>query len=78
MVNLNQKIENVHVFLKFVVQQLDDILTDCPQTELLTFNVEAYILYTAIFTEIKLRIVQDSIMKDFIALETNPWTRIEH
>ncbi len=49
---LNEKLENTHIFLEMVIRELDEILVDCPNTDLYKFNQEVYSIYSAVFLAI--------------------------
>lgn len=60
MSDVNEKIRNAHYFLLDIGRNLNEILDDCSMDELLALNSESYLVYSAIFMEMKRRIAKDA------------------
>lgn len=67
------EMSDIRVFLSAAGRDLHEFLATCTEGELYELNAESYAIYSAVFSEIKMRIAQDRLMCDHQDLYTNKW-----
>jgi hypothetical protein len=52
---IREKADFIHNLFEVISKDWKEVLTDCEDFDLYTFNVEAYALYSSVFGEVKIR-----------------------
>lgn len=60
--DIENKIGDMHIFFAAIGRSIEDVLSSCSDEELYVFNVESYVLYSAIFGECKIRIARSALV----------------
>ena len=59
--DIETKISDMHIFFTAIGRDLHEVLKNCSDEDLYTFNAESYALYSTIFGECKIRVARDAL-----------------